>query len=178
MIKMVKLREEHLEMVLGWRTKDYISTSMLTSIDNSIENQRKWFNSVRHSDQYKYWVINYKEVPIGLINLSDIDRENLKCSGSYYIGEENFKSLGAVILPYLYNYIFKTMGFRKVFGSVVSDNKTILKIHEMHGYRIVGIYEKHIKKGNNFIDVILVELMAGVWLSKRKFMKYDAEWEE
>lgn len=178
MVKMIKLRDEHLEMLLNWRTQDFVSKFMLTKVDNSLESQRKWFKTICDNDQYKYWVIYYKSIPIGVVNLAEIDLANLKCSAGYYIGNEEFKSLGAVILPYLYNYIFKNMGFRKVFGSVVSDNDSILKIHNMHGYRIIGFYEKHIKKGDEFLDIILVELMADVWLSKKKYSTYDAEWED
>lgn len=177
MFKMVKLKEEHLEMLLQWRTKDFVTRYMLTSIDNKIENQRKWFYSISNNDQYKYWVIYFKSIPVGVVNLAEIDSINLKCSAGYYIGDENFKSLGAIILPYLYNYIFRTLGYRKVFGGVVADNKSILAIHKMHGYRVIGFYEKHVKKGNDFSDIILVELMADVWLNKKKYVTYIAEWE-
>lgn len=178
MVKMVRLREEHLEMLLNWRTQDFVSKYMLTKVDNSMENQLKWFSSISSSDQYRYWVIEYKSIPIGVVNLAEIDLVNLKCNAGYYIGDENYKSLGAVILPYLYNYIFKNLGFRKVFGSVLSDNKSILQIHNIHGYRTIGYYEKHVKKGNEFLDIILIELMADVWLSKRKYSTCLAEWED
>ena len=178
MIKMVRLREEHLEMLLHWRTKDFVTRYMLTNVDSNIENQRKWYHSISKNDQYKYWVIYYKETPVGVVNLAEIDQTNLKCSAGYYIGDENYKSLGAVILPYLYNYIFKNMGYQKVFGSVVGDNDNILKIHKLHGYRVIGYYEKHVKKGDDFIDIVLVELMANVWLGKKKYVSYDAEWED
>lgn len=175
---MIRLREEHLEMLLNWRTQDFVSKYMLTKVDNSMENQLKWYRSISISDQFRYWVIEYKSVKIGVVNLAEIDLVNFKCNAGYYIGDENYKSLGAIILPYLYNYIFKNLGFRKIFGSVLSDNKSILQIHNIHGYRRIGYYEKHIKKGDEFLDIILVELMADVWLSKKKYSKYLAEWED
>ena len=79
-------------------------------------------------------------------------------------------------MPCLYNYVFQTLGFRKIYGSVVSTNKTILKIHQLHGYREVGYLEKDIKKNGEYIDVIIVELMADVWLNKEKYKKYNAKW--
>ena len=178
MIKMIRLREKHLKMLLNWRTQDFVSKYMLTMVDNSMENQLKWFSSISSSDQYRYWIIEYKSVPIGVVNLAEIDPINLKCNAGYYIGDENYKSLGAVILPYLYNYIFKNLGFRKIFGSVVSGNDKILQIHKIHGYRTIGYYEKHINKEAGFLDVILIELMSDVWLSKKKYRTYEAEWED
>lgn len=178
MVKMVRLREKHLGMLLKWRTQDFVSKFMLTQVDNSMENQQRWFANISNNAQFRYWVIYYKSVPIGVVNLAEIDPINLKCNAGYYIGDENYKSLGAVILPYLYNYIFKNLGFRKIFGSVVSDNDRILQIHKIHGYRTIGYYEKHIKKGAGFLDVILIELMSDVWLNKRKYSTYEAEWED
>ena len=61
---------------------------------------------------------------------------------------------------------------------MVGDNDNILKIHKLHGYRVIGYYEKHVKKGDDFIDIVLVELMANVWLGKKKYASYDAEWED
>jgi UDP-4-amino-4,6-dideoxy-N-acetyl-beta-L-altrosamine N-acetyltransferase len=94
-----------------------------------MENQQRWFANISNNVQFRYWVIYYKSVPIGVVNLAEIDPINLKWNAGYYIGDEDYKSLGEVILPYLYNYIFKNLGFRKIYGSVVSNNDRILQIH-------------------------------------------------
>jgi UDP-4-amino-4,6-dideoxy-N-acetyl-beta-L-altrosamine N-acetyltransferase len=177
MIRMIALKKDHMELLLKWRKQARVKDAMLTEVNHSLEKQFEWYNSIRNDPSKKYWLITFEEKPIGVINLSEIDQVNNKCSAGFLIGEESFSSLGAIVLPALYNYIFKKRGFLKVYGSVVSSNKTILKIHEIHGYRQIGYYEKHILKNNEYIDIILVELMAENWLSKKKFASYEAEWD-
>ena len=176
MLEMKKLEREHMQLLLDWRTQANIQDAMLTEVNPSIENQFKWFESISSDPKKKHWLITYNSTPIGALNLDQIDYELKKCSASFYIGEKQYSSLGAIVLPCLYNYVFQTLGFRKIYGSVVSTNKTILKIHQLHGYREVGYLEKDIKKNGEYIDVIIVELMADVWLNKEKYKKYNAKW--
>jgi UDP-4-amino-4,6-dideoxy-N-acetyl-beta-L-altrosamine N-acetyltransferase len=177
MLKMIKLNKKHIEMLLIWRKQARVQNAMITQIDHSIEQQLEWFNRINIDSTKNHWLITTEGKPIGALNLDDIDYINQKCTASFYIGEPEYSSLGAVVLPCLYNYIFKSMGFRKVYGNVVSSNKVILKIHEMHGYRKVGFYEKHIKKEGELLDIVIVELMATSWLSKKKYSSYEAIWE-
>ena len=177
MVEFRKVREEDLSLILEWRNKEFVNKSMLTQVNQTIEDQKNWFTKISNNKEYRYWVIYYKLTPIGVLNLAEIDQINGKCSAGYYIGDEAYKSLGALILPYLYNYVFNYLGFRKIFGPVMSNNKSIRQIHKLHGYREVGFFEKHVKIGNEFLDIIIVELMADVWSTKKKYLEYNAEWE-
>jgi UDP-4-amino-4,6-dideoxy-N-acetyl-beta-L-altrosamine N-acetyltransferase len=175
MIRFLKLKDEHLEMVMRWRVKPSVTQFMITDVVYSLENQRKWFGKVQKDTTCSYWVIIYGDIPIGLINLAEIDRTNRRCSAGYYIGENDYMNIGAMIPPYLYNYVFKEMGFHKIYGEVFSGNINILKIHSMHGFREVGIYKDHVFKNERFFDVVLIELLSKDWLSKKKYERYIAE---
>ena len=174
MIKFLKLQEEHLEMVLAWRIKPEISQYLLTDVQNDMEKQYQWFDRISKDDTYRYWIIAYQDIPIGLINLSEIDSKNLRCCAGYYIGELKHRQLGAMIPPYLYNYIFQEMKFRKTYGEIFAENETIIKIHEMRGYRQVGVYRDHIFKNDQFHDIILIELLSEIWLKHKKYQSYIA----
>jgi UDP-4-amino-4,6-dideoxy-N-acetyl-beta-L-altrosamine N-acetyltransferase len=175
MIRFTRLQEEHLETVMGWRIKPEVSQYMLTDVTYDLENQRRWFDSIKDSVTCRYWVISYQDTPIGLISLAAIDRVNLRCTAGYYIGETQYRQLGAMITPYLYNYVFQEMKFRKIYGEVLSGNKNILKIHEIHGFREVGTWRDHVLKNGVFHDVVLIELLAVVWLKQKKYGRYIAQ---
>ena len=58
-------------------------------------------DDIVYSEPYEDWYEkDQKEESV------EIDEINGKCSAGYYIGDEAYKSLGALILPYLYNYVF------------------------------------------------------------------------
>jgi len=161
-----------LETVLNWRIQPEISRYLLTKVEYDLEKQYQWFDKVSKDESYRYWIISYQDIPIGLLNLAAIDRKNFRCSAGYYIGELQYRQLGAMISPYLYNYVFQKMKFRKIYGEVVAGNKNIMKIHRMHGFREVGIYRDHIFKDDKFHDIILIELLSEVWLGEKKYKGY------
>jgi UDP-4-amino-4,6-dideoxy-N-acetyl-beta-L-altrosamine N-acetyltransferase len=171
MLKFTRLQEKHLEIVLSWRIKPEINRFMLTDVENDIEKQKIWFKNISKDQRCKYWIISYNNTVIGLINLLDIDHINKRCNIGYYIGEETYKVFAGMILPYIYNYVFYEMGFNKIYGEVIENNKAIMKIHMLHGYREVGTYENHLFRDGQFQDVIIVELMKERWDSLQKKYK-------
>lgn len=175
MIRFDRLGEEHLEIVLKWRVDPEIARYMFTDVQYDLDKQRRWFANIKDDKACRYWIIYYQDKPVGLINLAAIDRVNLRCTAGYYIGELQYRQLGAMIPPYLYNYVFREMKFRKIYGEVLAGNKSILKIHTMHGFREVGIWHDHVSKGGSFHDVILIELLSEVWLKQKKYERYIAQ---
>ena len=177
MIKLVKLREEHLQIVLDWRVKPEVAQFMLTQVEYNLDKQKAWFKKISIDNSVAYWIIEYQGKPIGLINLADIDRSAKKCSAGYYIGEMGYRQLSAFVLPYFYNFVFKVLKFNKIYGEVVDGNDSILKIHLMQGYRLVGTLKDHHYKDDRYFDVHVVELMSDAWLKQKRYQRYDVDFE-
>lgn len=177
MLRFVKLQEDHLEMVMGWRMKPEVTAMMLTDITPDMEKQRQWFKRVSADPRYWYWIIEYQGRPIGVFNLADLDWSHKRCNAGYYIGEHDFIQLGAIVPPYLYNYIFETLKLNKIYGEVVAYNENVLKMHRMHGYREVGVMKEHIFRHGKFQDIVIVELLAKDWLAQTKYRRFQAEFE-
>ena len=175
MIRFVTLEEKHLELVMNWRAKPEVARYMFTNIDLDLDKQRRWFHEISMDDTRHYWIILYKNIPIGLVNLAAIDRTNFRCTAGYYVGELEYRSLGALILPYLYNYVFKVLNFRKIYGEVLAGNEAILQIHADHGYRQVGVSKEHLYKDGRFHDVVFVELLAESWIEKKRYQRDIAQ---
>ena len=177
LVQFKKLDKSYLDLIYKWRTDEAVSKYLFTNIPNSFDRHKKWFDNIVTDSNYKYWVIIFNTIPIGIANLALIDRNNFRVSAGYYIGEKDYRSLGAIPLPYLYNYVFTVMKFKKIYGEVIAENKSIRKIHEMHGYREVGVYKDHIFKEGKFHDVVLVELLSDTWLNQKKYRNYIADFE-
>lgn len=178
MFKFIRLKEKHLEMVLNWRTKESVTKFMNTDIEYNLDNQKKWFDKVSNSETEKYWIIYFKDKPIGLISLNDIDYYNKRTRWGYYIGEDEYRMYGAIIPHYLYYYVFKILGLNKVNAEILEGNENVLKLNLLHGYREVGVFKEHIYKYNKFHDLHLVELMKEDWEKTiKKPEKYIASFE-
>ena len=137
----------------------------------NLEKQLVWFKKITQDESVKYWIVSFNLTPIGVVNLAEIDQDNRRCTAGYYIGDINFKGLGAMIPPYLYNHIFRELGFNKIYGHVLADNLNILKIHKYHGFKVVGVLESHTLKENSWKDVVVIELLAKNWLNLERFRR-------
>lgn len=178
MIQFKKLREEHLEKVLQWRTQEDVTRYMNTDIESDLGKQIEWFTKVSASTTDKYWILEIKEVPVGLIYLTDLDVVNRRTSWGFYIGEEEYRIYGGLVPPYLYNYVFLELGLHKITAEVMCGNNNVIKLNKIHGCREVGIYKEHIYKRGQFHDLMLMELLKSEWLKLNKFKKYLSEFEE
>ena len=177
MLHFVKLKLEHLDFVLDWRSSTEISKYMLTDIEKDMKKQLQWFKQIEASEDSKYWVIYFGETAIGLINLAEIDFQGKQCSAGYYIADLNYRGLGAEIPPFLYNYVFNVMGFEKIYGTVLAGNKSVLEIHNLHGYKKVDRKKNHFLKNGRPQDVIMVELLKSDWLEKKRYHAYIADFD-
>ncbi|MDP9202131.1 MAG: UDP-4-amino-4,6-dideoxy-N-acetyl-beta-L-altrosamine N-acetyltransferase [Gemmatimonadota bacterium] len=177
MLRFAKVREQHLELILRWRRQPAVTSVMMTDVDLDMEKQRRWFERISSDQSVRYWIIMLHDKPLGVINLAEINLQHRRCSAGYYIGELDFKQLGAVIPPYLYNHVFLDLRLNKIYGEVVSSNKAVLRMHTLHGYRQVGTFYKHIVKNGELLDIVAVELLAETWLAQPKYRRYVAEFE-
>jgi UDP-4-amino-4,6-dideoxy-N-acetyl-beta-L-altrosamine N-acetyltransferase len=172
------LREEHLETVLQWRSSPEINAVSVTRVTYDMETQRRWFAAVTGDPTSRVWVVGYRERPIGVLQLERISWEHRRCSIGFYIGEPAHRQLFGLVLPYVYNYVFRRLKLHKIFGEVLGTNSAVLAIHLRHGYREVGRYVDHLVRDGGFVDVVLVELLEDDWRAQRRYQRYEAEFEE
>ena len=167
MLKYISLKEEHAKLIFKWRMMSHITKFMLTDIEEDFENHKRWLNSVTTNERCKYWLISFEGKYIGLVDLSEIDYVNKRCTVGYYIGEKEFVGLGALFLPPVYDYVFYELKLNKIYGEVLDGNNLILGIHKYHGWSNVGVYKNHVIKSGKYFDVHLVELLSTEWKNYR-----------
>jgi UDP-4-amino-4,6-dideoxy-N-acetyl-beta-L-altrosamine N-acetyltransferase len=164
-------------MVLIWRSQPYVQSAMLTEIKNNLQDQLNWYTMIQNNETLSYWIIILNNKPIGVVNLANIDFINSKCTLGFYIGEFEYRSFAGLIPPYVYNHVFRTLKLNKVYGEVLSTNKSILEIHTKHGFRTVGVLKDHVTKEKMGQDVVVIELLAEEWLRNPRYESYTAIFE-
>lgn len=176
MISFKKITEDDLALVLEWRTSEHVTRFMYTDVEKNMDSQRRWFEIISQDRTQCYWVIFYKENPIGLISLSNIDHRNKKATLGFYIGDLNFAIISGRIHPYLYNFAFFEMGLNKLYAEVMSGNDGIMKMHLFYGFSHTATFAEHVYKYGRFHDVEYFELLASTWKEDcTKFHKYTAQ---
>jgi len=174
-LKLRKIKNEDLELIMKWRMSPQVTSYMYTDPVLTIESQRLWLGSISKSDEVLYWIIEYDNVAIGVMNICDIDKVNRKCSWAYYIGDTSFRGKGiAVTLECnIYDYVFETLGFNKLCCEVFETNGRVVKMHEKFGTETEGILREHIIKGDVKYNVVTMGILKQKWNTSRENFKYE-----
>ena len=180
MLKFRKMQLSDQPKVMAWRVKPDIARFMLTAVEFNLDKQLRWFERINNSASDEYWIIENNGKPIGVINLSEIDRVNRHATWGLYIGEDMNSPIGGMLPMYFYNYVFgrSDLNLHKLHGKVLDTNTSMLRVHEVCGYRQVGIHKDHVLRDGSFHDVHVVELLREDWLSRAsRFSRMIAEFE-
>lgn len=162
------LNEPHLELVLGWRVSPHVTQYMYTDIKNDIKHQQDWFGKIKNDRSQQHWIIEYKDVKIGVISLSKIDLVNKSATSGFYIGDLQYSMISSRILPYFLNYVFFEKDLNKLYIEVMSSNRGMIEMDLHYGFRHVGTLEKHVYKNGEFHDVEVLELLQDNWFTNYK----------
>ncbi len=168
------------EMVMRWRLQPEVADFMVTEVENDIVRQRQWFAGIKDSFAALYWIIEFDGRPVGVINLAAIDRANRHATWGLYMGEKLTSPIGGMIPVYFYNYVFSRtdLDLHKLYGMVLETNAGMLKMHDVCGYRQVGIHMDHVWRNGRAFNVHVVELLRDTWVSKgRRFAACQAPFE-
>lgn len=176
MMKWIPIEEEHLQLVLDWRTSEHVTRYMYTDIAYDLVQQQRWLESIRCDEHGRYWLMSYRDRLIGYISLTSIDRRHKRAYWNFYIGEPEYAMLAGFVGAYMYNYAFYTLDFEKLMGEVMAGNESVRKLHLQLGAREVGVLEKHIFKYDEWHDVYIYEMTKDRWSDAgKKYVRYVPE---
>lgn len=170
------VREDELEMVMNWRMMPEITRYMYTDPQLTLEQQREWYQKSKIDKNNETFMIEVNNVPAGILNITDIDHKNKRCSWGYYVAVKELRSLDlAMMLEWnVYDYAFYQKALNKVLGEIFSFNKAVLRIHQMCGSIIEGELKEHICKKEKFYDVTLTGITKNQWEEIKGKFDYKA----
>jgi UDP-4-amino-4,6-dideoxy-N-acetyl-beta-L-altrosamine N-acetyltransferase len=151
------------EMVLNWRTSPRVTQYMNTDIEYDVDAQTEWIKSLKTRFDYYVWIIQLNEIPLGVINISDIDYDNLSCSWGYYIGRDEYLGYGGFVPPYVYNFVFNSLNLAVLNIKVFSENISVINLHLKYGYELNPFYDEIIFKNNIQINLLGMSLHVNKW---------------
>lgn len=171
------VREDDLERVRAWRTLPEITRYMYTDPDLTPEDQKAWFARLASSPRDRAWIIELcdGDIPVGLMSLSDIDRDHRRACWAYYIADERArgKGLAKSLELNIYAHVFETMGLGRLWCEVLGFNARVVQIHEKFGSRVEGTLRQHIWKNGEAHDVVRMAVMAQDWLSIKERFSFE-----
>lgn len=170
-----ELREDDLELVMHWRMDPDITKYMNTDPKLTLDLQRKWFDTIKKSDEAQYWMIEVDNQPVGIINIVDIDWEKGSCSWGYYIGEKKHRSFALAISleMSLYDYVFDVLKLKELHNEIFSVNESVIKLHLMCGSHIIEEVIGEVEKAGVMFDITHMSIAQKHWENIRQKKTYE-----
>ncbi|QCO16645.1 GNAT family N-acetyltransferase (plasmid) [Azospirillum brasilense] len=153
------------EMLLRWRTEPSITRFMFTDLENpDVDRQRAWLAAIEARRDFRHFIIEHEERPIGYLSYSDIDWVHLRCSsGSYIVEERDRRKLAGFLHNFIMDYCYYGMGMNKIVNYFMEGNDTVIRIQRVLKIREVGVLRQHVHKYGRFHDVYVFETLRSEW---------------
>ena len=98
--------------------------------------------------------------PIGTIDFLNFDPLNNRAElGLFIAAERRGRGLGRLGLERLTGYARNHIGLRQLYVYIALDNTVCLQLFEDYGYRRVGTLQSWVKRGTNYRDVALLQMI-------------------
>ena len=110
-------------------------------------------------------VIEYENVPIGLIGLLEIDRVNSKAEYYICLGEKQYKGKGIAKLASkaLLNHAFYDLALNKVYLNVDAQNVAACFLYEKIGFECEGYFKEDMFHNGALIDRKRYAIFENTW---------------
>lgn len=106
-------------------------------------------------------LIEYRQAPVGLVDLYDYQALHLRAGVGVMIAEEALRGRGIarMALALLAAYAADQYHLQQLYAEVRAENAASLALFDRAGYRRVGERRRWLRRGANFSDVVLFELL-------------------
>lgn len=135
-ITLKELQRDEIEMVRQWRNDPKIAELMLDQTHITESMQKQWFDRMSESDSQYYFLAWFKDQPIGVASLINIDREQQTCEPGMYIYVDEYRNN---VVPFcvafaLNDLAFEVFSLQTLYGKIFADNAASVRFHEACGY--------------------------------------------
>lgn len=132
-VELIPLCETDLEMVRLWRIDSEVAQFMEFQSHIDELAQQTWFLNLQNAH---YFVIIKDSIPVGLINLKDVDLKNGTAESGLLIGDAAFRgtgvALGASIL--LLDFAFEQLGLKSVTAKMNRHHTDAISYNQFLGF--------------------------------------------
>lgn len=129
--------------------------------DYSIESQIKWQTN-RPDSEGNYIIYNFLKQKVGMISIYDCDWANGVSNVGHLLLNEQYvhkgTPYGMEVLKITYGYVFNTMNFRKISGTINTKNKKIYDLQRYLGMIDEGYFKDHVILNGKPQDIYFLSL--------------------
>lgn len=135
-ITLQRLPADMAETVRLWRNDAKIKKFMFHKGEITPEMQQEWFNSINNEQNF-FFIIQYKNQAVGLINISSIDWENKTAYSGLFIYDDKYIATDVPVMASLcmLDVFFLLFGIQIIYAKVKGTNRIAHRYNTSLGFR-------------------------------------------
>lgn len=135
----VCLSELELRMVFEWRNSEVIRKWMTNTEPIPLKNHLKFVDSLSRRDDLYYWMVYKNNIPLGVVDIFSINREENSSETGYYLNPDFLNSgAGFEFFYYFKLFIHDILFITKNRGLMLKRNMNSYMLITYFGGKIVG----------------------------------------
>lgn len=134
-VRLIKLGQEHIELLRNWRNAEKISRFMEYREHISPEMQQRWFSRLSDERDF-YFMIEYRGKLVGMIHTSGIDWKEGKGDAGLFIYDDKYLSTYTPVLASLcmVDLFFGVFKLERLYAKVMANNPVAEEYNRRLGF--------------------------------------------
>ena len=148
-----------------WRNDPAVSKWMYTNHEIGEEEHHVWFDAMLADVSKVYWKIVADGVAVGAVFLTGVSSQGSSCEWGMYLADVNTRGKGVAqaACALSFRYAFNELAVDAVKCEAVAQNENAIGLYESVGYVRTGIQIDAVKRGNEMLSVVTLELTRKSW---------------
>ena len=135
-----------------------------TSIDETKEMLKEWTSGYDSATKY-HWVIVYRDVVVGEINLFDVADREERCELGYTLGSKWWnQGIATEAVAEIIRYAFEEVHFNKICAQHNTENVASGKVMQKNHMKQEGLFRAHkVKRDGTKYDTACYAILRDAW---------------
>jgi diamine N-acetyltransferase len=150
------------DAALTWRWRQSDRAVNLNRGADTVDQQARWI-AARPASEYNFIIVLKSGQPVGMVSICGIDFEHRHAEpGRFLIGEPDaVRGIPAAVeaMKMVYEIVFDELHLKRVYGSIASDNVTMIKWQTFLGMKEEGRMRSHYFINGHFQDAVWLGLL-------------------
>jgi len=147
-----RVKQTDIEMIRHHRNAEHIRKQMFYQKKITQDMQQQWFQNINSIYHY-YFIIEENKMPVGLVNLKDVDYSKRIGEGGLFLWDESClkTTLPVCSAICMLDFSFQILQLKTILTQVREDNLNAIHFNERLGYESYNIDHKN-NKINYFVS--------------------------
>jgi UDP-4-amino-4,6-dideoxy-N-acetyl-beta-L-altrosamine N-acetyltransferase len=138
---------------------------MYTNHEIGEEEHHVWFDAMLADASKVYWKIVTDGVAVGSVFLTGVSGQGKSCEWGMYLADVNARGKGVAqaACALSFRHAFNELSVDVVTCEAVAQNENAIGLYESVGYVRTGLQNDAVKRGNEMLSVVTLELTRDSW---------------